>query len=95
MKDRAGCTRSPSTRLRLAQLAEQAYRAERQDDDPSDDDLLAAWLLGRTNAGLLAGDKLLADLQRLERQYVARNTRKLEIEQSFPGSSPDRLAQLR
>ncbi|MFF9120455.1 neuraminidase-like domain-containing protein [Streptomyces massasporeus] len=84
--------------LRLAQLAEQAYRAERQDDGPTnDDDLLTGGYWDAQNAGLLAGEKLLADLQRLERQYVARNTRKLEIEQSFSLAqlAPDRLAKLR
>ena len=61
--------------LRMARLAEQAYRAERQDDGPTDDDdLLAGGYWDAQNAGLLAGEKLLADLQRLERQYIERNT---------------------
>ena len=84
--------------LRLAQLAEQAYRAERQDDGPTDDDdLLAGGYWDAQNAGLLAGEKLLADLQRLERQYVVRNTHKLEIEHSFSLAqvAPDKLAELR
>jgi hypothetical protein len=84
--------------LRLAQLAEQAYRAERQDDGPSDDDdMLAGGYWDAQNAGLLAGEKLLVDLQRLERQYVARNTRRLEIQQSFSLAqlAPDQLADLR
>ena len=42
--------------LRLAQLAEQAYRAERQDDGSTDDDdLLAGGYWDAQNAGLLAG----------------------------------------
>ena len=67
-------------RLRLGvcgwrSMAEQAYRAERQDDGPTDDDdLLAGGYWDAQNAGLLAGEKLLTDLQRLERQYVERNT---------------------
>jgi hypothetical protein len=84
--------------LRLAKLVEQAYRAERQDDDSTaDDDLLAGGYWDAQNAGLLAGEKLLADLQRLERQYVTRNTRKLEIEHSFSLAqlAPDDLARLR
>lgn len=84
--------------LRLAQLAEQAYRAERQDDNPSnDDDVLAGGYWDPQNGGLLAGEKLLADLQRLERQYLVRNKRKLEIEHSFSLAqfAPDKLAQLR
>jgi len=84
--------------LRIAQMAEQAYRAEREDDEPTqDDDILAGGYWDAQNAGLLAGDKLLVDLQRLERQYLARNKRKLEIEQSFSLAqfAPDRLAELR
>ncbi|MEO8409062.1 MAG: neuraminidase-like domain-containing protein [Propionivibrio sp.] len=84
--------------LRIAQMAEQAYRAERQDDGPTDDDdILAGGYWDAQNAGLFAGEKLLADLQRLERQYLARNKRKLEIEQSISLAqlAPDQLAELR
>ena len=84
--------------LRIAQMAEQAYRAERQDDGPTeDDDILAGGYWDVQNAGLFAAEKLLADLQRLERQYLARNKRKLEIEQSFSLAqlAPDKLAELR
>jgi hypothetical protein len=83
--------------LRMAQLAEQAYRVERQDDGPADDDLLSGGYWDAQNAGLLAGEKLLADLQRLERQYLMRNKRRLEIEHSFSLAqlAPDRLAELR
>jgi hypothetical protein len=84
--------------LRLAQLAEQAYRTEREDDDPSaDNDALAGGYWDAGNAGLLAGEKLLADLQRLERQYIARNRRKLELEHSFSLAqlAPDHLDELR
>lgn len=64
----------------LAKMAEQAYRFERPDD--------SATLLGndywRANqAGLLAGDKLLLDLQNLERRFLETNYRELEVEQSF------------
>lgn len=84
--------------LRIAQMAEQAYRAERQDDGPTeDDDILAGGYWDAQNAGLFAGEKLLADLQRLERQYLMRNKRKFEIEQSFSLAqlAPDKLADLR
>lgn len=84
--------------LRLAQLAEKAYRDERQDDDASDDnDTLAGHYWDAGSAGLLAGEKLLADLQRLERQYLTRNKRKLELEHSFSLAqlAPDKLDLLR
>jgi hypothetical protein len=80
--------------LRLALMAEQAYRAERED---TDDDTLGRNHWDPQNAGLLAGEKLLADLQRLERQYIERNRRQLEIEHSFSLAqlAPDKLAELR
>ena len=84
--------------LRIAQLAEQAYRAERQDDGPTeDDDLLTGGYWDAQNAGLFAAEKLLADLQRLERQYLARNKRKFEIPHGFSLAqlAPDKLAELR
>jgi len=83
--------------LRMAHLAEQAYRAERQDDGPADDDLLAGGYWDAQSAGLLAGEKLLADLQRLERHYVVRNKRQLEIGHSFSLAqfAPEKLAELR
>ena len=84
--------------LRIAQMAEQAYRAERQDDGlTDDDDVLAGGYWDAQNAGLFAAEKLLADLQRLERQFLVRNRRKLEIEQSFSLAqlAPDKLAELR
>ncbi len=50
--------------LRMAQLAEQAYRAERQDDGaPNEDDMLAGGYWDAQNGGLFAGEKLLADLR--------------------------------
>lgn len=84
--------------LRIAQMAEQAYRAERQDDDPTeDDDVLAGGYWDAQSAGLFAAEKLLADLQRLERQFLARNKRKFEIPHGFSMAqlAPEKLAELR
>jgi hypothetical protein len=84
--------------LRLAQLVEQAYRAERSDDGATnDDDFLTGGYWDAQNGGLFAGEKLLADLQRLERQYLVRNRRKLEIQHSFSLAqfAPDKLSDLR
>lgn len=83
--------------LQLARLAELAYRAERQDEADAVDGFLLGGYWNAQNAGLLAADRLLADLQRLERQYIERDTRKLEIRQSFSLAqfAPDELAALR
>lgn len=64
----------------MAKLAEQAYRFERGDD--------AAELIGpnhweASKAGLMAGERLLIDLQNLERRFLETNYRSLEIDQSF------------
>ncbi len=79
--------------LTLARMAEQAYRAER----PADDTLLAGGYWDAESAGLLAGDRLLNDLQRLEREFIERNYRELEVEHSFSLAlfAPDDLAGLR
>jgi hypothetical protein len=78
----------------MAKLAEQAYRFERGDD--------AAELIGpnhweASRAGLLAGERLLIDLQNLERRYLETNYRGLEIDQTFSLTqiAPDALMQLR
>jgi hypothetical protein len=44
-------------------------------------------------AGLTAGDRLLLDLQQLEQQFMEKNYRQLEIEQSFSVAqfAPDKL----
>lgn len=54
-----------------------------------------AWAAER--AGLLAGEGLLLDLQRLESAYLLTNTRQIEIEQSFSLAQffPDQLVALR
>jgi hypothetical protein len=80
--------------LALARLAEQAFRLER-DDDASPG--LAATYWDPTYSGLLAGERLLLDLQNLERRYLETNYRSLELDQSFALSqiAPDALVNLR
>ncbi|MBB5874376.1 hypothetical protein F4553_007810 [Allocatelliglobosispora scoriae] len=78
----------------MARLAEQAYRFERGADAPA---VLAPsyWDSGR--AGLLAGERLLVELQALERKFIETDHRRLEIDQSFSLAqlAPLALAQLR
>jgi hypothetical protein len=77
--------------LALARLAEEAYRFERGADDmPS----LAPsyWEAGR--AGLLAGERLLVDLQTLERHFIETNHREHEVDQTFSASQIDPSALL-
>lgn len=64
----------------MARLAEQAYRFERGDDRTP---LLQADYWDASNAGLLAGERLMMDLQNLERRFIETNYRTLEIDQSF------------
>jgi hypothetical protein len=64
----------------MARLAEQAFRFERGDDTSL---LLQPDSWDASKAGLLAGDRLLLDLQNLERRFVETNYRSLEIDQSF------------
>jgi hypothetical protein len=78
----------------MALLAEQAYRFERPADKNT--------VLGRdhwdpSSGGLLAGERLLLDLQALERRYLETDYRQLEIEQSFSLAQwdPAALAALR
>jgi hypothetical protein len=70
---------SYNSTLALARMVEQAYRAER----PGDDTLLTLDYWDGQSAGLLAGERLLLDLHRLERQFIERNYRELEVEHSF------------
>jgi hypothetical protein len=79
--------------LTLARMAEQAYRAER----PGDITVLAGNYWEAESAGLLAGERLMGDLQLLERQFIERNYRELEVEHSFSLAqfAPDNLATLR
>ncbi len=78
----------------MAKLAERAYRFERGDD--------AAELIGpnhwdASRAGLLAGERLLIDLQNLERRFIETNYRSFEIDQSFSLTqiAPDALILLK
>jgi len=79
--------------LSMARMAEQAYSAERTDDDTR----LTGNYWDSENLGLLAGERLLSDLQLLEQQYIEKNYRQLEIEQSFSLAqvAPDLLLKLR
>lgn len=64
----------------MARLAEQAYRYERGDETTP---LLQMDYWEPTKAGLLAGDRMMVDLQSLERRFIETNYRKLEIDQAF------------
>jgi hypothetical protein len=64
----------------MAKLAEQAFRFERNDDATP---ALQSDYWDATKAGLLAGDRLLLDLQALERRFIETNYRTLEITQAF------------
>jgi len=77
----------------MARLTEQAYRFERADDGY----LLGADYWDSSKAGLLAGDKLLVELENLERRFIETNYRTLEIEQTFSVGqmNPAALVQLR
>ena len=64
----------------MAKLAQQAYQFERDDDST----LFVAednWQSDR--AGLLAGERLLLQLQRMEQAYVVQNVRDSELTQAF------------
>jgi hypothetical protein len=79
--------------LSMFRMAEQAYLVERTDGTaPQGGNFWDA-----ENAGLLAGERLLIELQALERQYVEKNYRQLEIEQAFSLAqfAPNDLATLR
>lgn len=69
-----------NTAFAAAKMAEQAFRFERPGDDAG---LLTNEYWDASQAGLLAGERLLLDLQNLERRYLETNYRTLEIEQSF------------
>jgi hypothetical protein len=64
----------------MAKLAERAFRFERGDET-------GPWLASNyweaSRAGLLAGERLLMDLQNLERCFIETNYRSLEIDQAF------------
>jgi hypothetical protein len=75
-----------------ARLAEAAYALERTDARP-----LRASYWDDTHAGLLAGDRLVADLASLERRFVETNVRLLEVDQaiSLAQVDPRELLRLR
>jgi Tc toxin complex TcA C-terminal TcB-binding domain len=64
----------------MAKLAELAYRFERNDETTP---LLSGTYWSQAQGGLLAGETLLGDLQRLEQRFIATNYRTPEITQSF------------
>jgi hypothetical protein len=64
----------------MARLAEQAYRYERGDETTP---LLQMDYWDASRAGLLAGERLMVDLQALERRFIETNYRTLEIDQAF------------
>ena len=80
--------------LSMAVLAEQSYRFERPADTTT---LLQRNYWDPSSGGLLAGERLLLDLQALERRYLETDYRELEIEQSFSLAQydPAALAALR
>ena len=80
--------------LSMAVLAEQSYRFERPADTTT---LLQRDYWDPSSGGLLAGERLLLDLQALERRYLETDYRELEIEQSFSLAQydPAALAALR
>jgi hypothetical protein len=77
--------------LAIAMLAQQAYRFERGEDTAAG---LSFNYWDPAHSGLLAGEKLLFDLQTLERRYLETNYRTLEIDQPFPLSLIDPQALL-
>ncbi|MBK8256734.1 MAG: hypothetical protein IPK82_29190 [Polyangiaceae bacterium] len=79
--------------LALARLAEQAYRFER----PGDATVFVGGEWESTRQGLLAGERLFAALQAMERRYIETNPRLCEINQSFSLSqvNPRALLQLK
>ncbi len=78
----------------MAKLAERAYRFERGDDAA---ELIGASHWEASKAGLLAGERLLLDLQNLERRFIETNYRSIEIDQAFSLTqiAPDALIQLK
>lgn len=77
----------------MAKMAERTYQFERDDDTI----FIAGdnWQFDR--AGLLAGERLLLQLQRMEKAYLERHTRDYEVTQSFSLAllNPGELLKLR
>lgn len=78
----------------IAKMAERAYQFERGDDTAT---FIAGdnWQFDR--AGLLAGERLLLQLQRLEKAFLEQHTRDYEVNQSFSLAllNPSALVSLR
>jgi len=77
----------------MAKLTERAYQFERDDDTiliQNDN-----WDVER--AGLLAGERLMLQLQQMEKAYIEKNVRDYEVNQSFSVAqiNPEKLIQLR
>lgn len=75
--------------LAVARLAEQAFRFERGLDTET---FLEAGYWDASHAGLLAGERLLLDLQAMERRFLETNYRSLEMNQAFSLSQIDPAA---
>ena len=75
----------------MARLVEQAYRYERADEATP---LLSANHWDASKAGFLAGEKLLLELQNLERLFIETNYRQHEVDQPFSLSQIDPAALL-
>jgi len=70
-----------NTAWSMARMAEKALHFERPDLRDSVNLGVMAWDAGR--AGLLAGESLLLELQRMEMRHLETNYRELEVEQAF------------
>ncbi len=70
-----------NTAWSMARMAEKALHFERPDLRDSVNLGATAWDVGR--AGLLAGESLLLELQRMEMRHLETNYRELEVEQAF------------
>jgi hypothetical protein len=79
----------------MARMVEKALHFERP--ELRETVFLSASGWSPERAGLLSGESLLLDLQRLEASYLLTNTRQIEVEQSFSLAQyyPDKLIDLR
>lgn len=80
------------TALGMSRLVEQAYRYERNADATQ---LLSANHWDASRAGLLAGERLLIELQNLEKMFIETNYRQHEIDQPFSLAQIDPAALVR
>lgn len=65
--------------LAIARLAEQAYRFER----PGDTTVFVGNEWDASRSGLLAGERLIMALNKMDKRFIETNTRQAEINQSF------------